>query len=86
MSKIPTLYIAYFAAEGLWNIDIIILFCKLTKKNPYWNVEMYWNNLSLNVIYTTLINSHNIQNQDIQDFMVNKTAPTLNKRLHTMSY
>lgn len=32
MSKIPTLYIAYFAAEGLWNIDIIILFCKLTKE------------------------------------------------------
>lgn len=30
--KIPTLYIAYFAAEGLWNIDIIILFCKLTKE------------------------------------------------------
>lgn len=40
---------------------------------------MYWNNLLLNVIYTTLINSHNtsIQNQDIQDFVVNKTAPTL---------
>lgn len=41
---------------------------------------MYWNNLLLNVIYTTLfINSRNtsIQNQDIQDFVVNKTAPTL---------
>lgn len=41
---------------------------------------MYWNNLLLNVIYTTLINSHNtsiLQNQDIQDFVVNKTAPTL---------
>lgn len=46
---------------------------------------MYWNNLSLNVIYTTFISSHNIQNQDIQDSVVNKTAPTLNKLLHTMS-
>lgn len=33
MSKLPTLYITYFAAEGLWNIDIIILFCNFDKTN-----------------------------------------------------
>lgn len=32
MSKLPTLYIAIIAAEGLRNIDIIVLFCKLTKE------------------------------------------------------
>lgn len=30
-------------------------------------------------------NSHNIQNQDIQDFMVNKTAPILTNVYITMS-
>lgn len=34
----------------------------------------------------SLVLTFNIQNQDIQDSVVNKTAPTLNKLLHTMSY
>lgn len=34
ISKLPTLYnYTYFAAEGLWNVDIIILFCNFDKTN-----------------------------------------------------
>lgn len=31
--KITDIIYTYFAAEGLWNIDIIILFCNFDKTN-----------------------------------------------------